>query len=117
MNEPITRADFVIGEVNHDQEIASLKQDLYHEDSYSTFEVLLHDEGLIDIMAAHLSAAKGPLMASTRKVADMLAPCAAENSWKRDLDKDDSVEKVLNTATNTILKLELRGAALKLGIV
>ena len=102
-----------------ESKIRNLEQDLFYTDSFSTFESLLMSEALLDTMCTHLERTQEGLLESYRKVSTIISPVVGDNSWKDGITdamrSEPSVERVVEKASTTVLKLELRGQPLLLG--
>lgn len=83
--------------------------------SGEAFEPFTSSPVILDTMSQHILIVREPLLNHLRKVSAVLAPVIGENSWKRDLSPDSSLEDVQKKALATLLRMETKGAALNLG--
>ena len=86
-------------------EILELEIELYSIDTNCAFHNLLNAEVVLDTLSQHLVLLKEPLSRSVSQLSAELALVIGSNCWKA----------VVDSAVKTILKIELRGAALKFG--
>ena len=96
-------------------EILELEIELYSIDTNCAFHNLLNAEVVLDTLSQHLVLLKEPLSRSVSQLSAELALVIGSNCWKADHPSDIAVKDVVDSAVKTILKIELRGAALKFG--
>ena len=99
-----------------EKDMLAFKLDLLTFDSESTFMPLFTSEMAFDTLSRHVVLLRQPVSSSRNHLVTALATVAWDHCWKASLTAESTLESVLDRATQTILKLELKGASLILGL-
>ena len=92
------------------------RMELFTLDAITSFEPLLSSHVMLDTMSAHCVARTEPLKAAAKPLLTVLQKVCLENSWKAKFtpESEHTLEDVLKQGVRTLLKLDVKGQALKL---
>ena len=99
----------------NDGQLLELEVELYSVDTQSAFNPFPQSEIVLDTLSHHLVLVKEPIVNAMSDLTTALAPVIGPNSWKAPQPALDNLDKVLDAAVATILKVAYKGAALTLG--
>ncbi len=91
-----------------------VSMDLIGLDSSGAFGDLLESDMIYDTLSRHLHVSKEALMTPSKTLIKAIEPVSGTtNDWRATLVSSDPIEKVLELAAEKLLKVDLKGAALK----
>ena len=96
------------------EKMEEAQSELFMLDSFTSFEPLLSSHVLLDTMSAHCVARTEPLKAAAKPLLTVVQKVALDNSWKAAFNREHTVEDILKQGVRTLLKLDVKGQALKL---
>ena len=82
-------------------------------DSGKGFQEFCEADVVYDVLARHLVNHQSSLETHREKITKGILKVTEENCWHKDLTPEDSIEVVLETGGNALLKLDLKGAIFK----
>ena len=99
---------------NPDDETSQHIRDLFlGVQSKEAFEKALQGEMIFDTLSTHLVTHQEALHCHVLKFENALRSVTGENIWKSGLTLEDPIETVLDTGASSLLKMEVKGVALK----
>ena len=87
--------------------------DLLNLDSGGAFEGLMESDLIYDTLARHFHVHKESVRSLAGRIEKSLRCVTGDQDWKSTLVSSDPIEHVLETAAEKLIKLELKGGALK----
>lgn len=93
---------------------ADFEYELYQIDPLVPFQTLLSADILFDVLSRHLATHSELVASAKNKLAKIISPVTKENSWKKDFEQGDhALTDVLQHAGITLLKMDIKGSALR----
>lgn len=91
------------------ERVRQLTLELIAVDSAGCFSMHLTDDVAIDAMLRHLGAREETLQKAVQDLQPVVMTVSGENSWKKDVSSESSLEEVRAAATQ-LVKMKLKGA-------